>query len=68
MAEIKLLINDEEKILSSSNLSQLLDDLKINKDKTAIELNGKIITTDKWAETKLESNDRIEIVTFVGGG
>lgn len=37
-------------------------------DKIAIELNGQIIPKAKYAQTILNSNDKLEIVTFVGGG
>ena len=37
-------------------------------DKIAIELNGQIISKAKYAQTILNPNDKLEIVTFVGGG
>lgn len=37
-------------------------------DKIAIELNGQIIPKAKYAQTILNPNDKLEIVTFVGGG
>ena len=37
-------------------------------DKIAIELNGQIVPKAKYAQTILNPNDKLEIVTFVGGG
>jgi len=37
-------------------------------DKIAIELNGQIIPKAKYAQTILNPNYKLEIVTFVGGG
>lgn len=37
-------------------------------DKIAIELNGQIVPKSKYTQTILNPNDKLEIVTFVGGG
>lgn len=37
-------------------------------DKIAIELNGQIVSKAKYTQTILNPNDKLEIVTFVGGG
>lgn len=37
-------------------------------DKIAIELNGQIVQKAKYVQTILNPNDKLEIVTFVGGG
>lgn len=37
-------------------------------DKIAIELNGQIVPKAKYAQTILNPSDKLEIVTFVGGG
>ncbi|EAK5847324.1 sulfur carrier protein ThiS, partial [Campylobacter lari] len=34
----------------------------------ALELNGEIISKDKFENLILKENDKVEIVTFVGGG
>ena len=36
-------------------------------DKVAVELNKKLLRSDKYA-TELKDGDEVEIVTFVGGG
>lgn len=34
----------------------------------AVELNGKIVPRSAYAQTKLTTGDKLEIVRFVGGG
>lgn len=36
--------------------------------KIVIELNGEIISKDKYNKIKIKNNDKLEILTFVGGG
>ncbi len=50
------------------NLSELLNKLKIQKNKVAIEVNGEIVEKDKYPNLILNKNDKVEIVHFIGGG
>lgn len=52
----------------SSNLDELVGELSYNKDRIAVELNGKIIKKQNYSDTLLSDEDKIEIVAFVGGG
>lgn len=45
----------------------LLDELKLSCDRVAVELNRRLLRTDKY-DTPLKEGDELEIVTFVGGG
>ena len=47
---------------------RLLKNLKIPLNKVAIELNEEIIDKKKINKIKLNRNDKIEIVHFIGGG
>ena len=51
-----------------TNLNDLLNKLKIQKNKVAIEVNGEIIEKKKYQNLILNKNDRVEIVQFIGGG
>jgi sulfur carrier protein len=59
---------DTYEINKGTNLSELLNKLKIQKNKVAIEVNGKIIERNKYPDQILNSDDRVEIVHFIGGG
>jgi len=50
------------------NLDELLNKLKIQKKKVAIEVNGEIIEKNKYTKRHLSKNDKVEIVHFIGGG
>ena len=67
--KIKIKINGKIKsIIQDSNLSIVLKNLKIPLNKVAIELNEEIIDKKKIDKIKLNKNDKIEIVHFIGGG
>ena len=67
--KIKIKINGKIKsITQESNLSIVLKNLKIPLNKVAIELNEEIIDKKKINKIKLNKNDKIEIVHFIGGG
>ena len=67
--KIKIKINGKIKsIIQDSNLSMVLKNLKIPLNKVAIELNEEIIDKKKINKIKLNKNDNIEIVHFIGGG
>ncbi len=67
--KIKIKINGKIKSTTQdSKLSTLLKNLKIPLNKVAIELNEEIIDKKKINKIKLNKNDKIEIVHFIGGG
>ena len=54
------------KVNDGTNLNELLNKLKIKKNKVAIEVNGEIIEKNKYPNLILNENDRVEIVHFIG--
>ena len=67
--KIKIKINGKNKSINQdSNLSVVSKNLKIPLNKVAIELNEEIINKTKINKIKLNKNDKIEIVHFIGGG
>jgi len=65
---MKLIINGEEKELECEKVSDLLNSLYLEKDMVAVELNKNIVHRQDFNNTKLNDNDKLEIVTVVGGG
>ena len=55
-------------INNGTNLNELLNKLKIQKNKVAIEVNGEIVEKNKYLKLILNKNDKVEIVHFIGGG
>ena len=69
MKKIKIKVNGKFKtVLNNSKLSDLLKNLKIPIKKVAIELNQEIIDKKRTSNIKLNKDDKIEIVHFIGGG
>ncbi len=67
--KIKIKINGKIKsITQDSKLSIVLKNLKIPLKKVAIEINEEIIDKKKINKIKINKNDKIEIVHFIGGG
>ena len=67
MAKIQLNGRSYE-INTETNLNQLLNKLKIQKTKVAIEVNGSIVEKNKYLKVILNKGDKVEIVHFIGGG
>ena len=64
-----MLINGEEKALACpTSLSALLTQLGYRTAFVAIELNGNIIKQKDFSSTRITDADKLEIVSFVGGG
>ena len=65
----KIQINGSSyEINNGTNLYELLNKLKIKKNKVAIEVNGEIIEKNKYPNLILNKEDKVEIVHFIGGG
>ena len=64
-----MLINGEEKALACpAALSELLTQLGYRAELVAVELNGNIIKQVNFGSTTITDADKLEIVSFVGGG
>lgn len=64
-----MLINGEEKILQQSvTLASLLTQLGYRPQLVAVELNGAIVKQAAFHATTITDADKLEIVSFVGGG
>ena len=59
---------DPFEINNGTNLDELLNKLKIQKNKVAIEVNCEIVQKDKYSNLVLNKSDKVEIVHFIGGG
>ena len=59
---------DLYEISDGTNLNELLNNLKIQKNKVAIEVNGEIVEKNKYSNLILKKDDKVEIVHFIGGG
>jgi thiamine biosynthesis protein ThiS len=53
---------------AGQTLLGLLEELKLDPSRVAIELDLRIVKRDQWPALRLAPGARIEIVQFVGGG
>jgi len=66
---ITLQVNGETHNCSSPTpLPDLLQQLGFNPRLVAVEYNGEILHRQFWEQTQVQSGDRLEVVTIVGGG
>lgn len=62
-------VNGEtKKLLEKIPLSEFLQREGYAQEKSAVELNGEIIPRSRYASVILTDADKLEIVSFVGGG
>ena len=61
-------VNGQDRDLpAGTSVLQLIEQHNLTPQKVAVELNRRLIRSEKY-ETALNDGDEIEIVTFVGGG
>ena len=66
---IKTVINGKEaEIKKDSTLAEVIALYKLNPERVVAEVNGNVLTRDKYADTLINSGDRVELINFVGGG
>jgi thiamine biosynthesis protein ThiS len=65
---MNVIVNGQSReVLAGTTVEQLIQQHNLQPAKVAVELNRRLIRTEKY-QTVLEEGDEVEIVTFVGGG
>jgi thiazole synthase len=69
-ATLPLTVNGEPRALdpARATVALLLDDLALGGRRVAVEVNGEVVPRAEHATRRLAAGDRVEVVTFVGGG
>jgi sulfur carrier protein len=66
---MKIVVNGQEKEYSENiTLQDVICDLKIENKVMAAAVNMEIIKKDQWDKYKLNQDDKLELLQFVGGG
>ena len=67
---IRLVVNGEPRALAAANptIAALVRDLGLEGQRVAVEVNGDVVTRAEHGTRPLKDGDRVEVVTFVGGG
>lgn len=68
-SQLIIIVNGSEThVVDGTGISDLIESLKLNPERLAVELNKRIIRRANWDSTSFSEGDRVEIVQFVGGG
>jgi thiamine biosynthesis protein ThiS len=66
---MQVVINGEgQDIPEGLTLEELVKHLRLEGGRVAIERNREIVKRELWEQVRVEPNDQLEIVHFVGGG
>lgn len=64
-----MIVNGKEMSFETEiTVDNLLKSLGLDKDKVVVEVNFEIVPKEKYTERILNEEDKVEIVSFVGGG
>lgn len=66
---MKITLNGLEKTLDGQpNLQEIVHQFCKTHNHIIAEVNGRIVKNPSWGQTRLNDGDKIELVSFVGGG
>jgi thiamine biosynthesis protein ThiS len=66
---MKVTVNGNTRELAEgTTIAQLIEQLKLKTDRIATERNLGVVPKAQYDQTRLADGDKLEIVTFVGGG
>ena len=66
---MKIIVNGKEReVADGTTIAALVAELQLRTDRIATERNLSVVPKAKYSETQLAEGDKLEIVTFVGGG
>ncbi|HOW53300.1 MAG TPA: sulfur carrier protein ThiS [Syntrophorhabdaceae bacterium] len=66
---MKITVNGREmEIADGTDLKLLIHSGKVDPDRVILVLNDSVVKNDLWTRTILAEGDRVELVSFVGGG
>lgn len=68
-ASIEVIINGESRtVLQGTTVAALITELGLADRRVAVERNREVVPRAEHASTVLAAGDKLELVTFVGGG
>ena len=64
-----IIVNGKEiNLTKATSVAEYLEQNRYQVKRIAVELNGDILPKYSYSDTMLKDGDRLEVVTFVGGG
>ncbi len=69
MAAMTITLNGQQKeVPDGITIRGLLERMQIRPERVAVELNERMVRKAAYAETPVREGDRLEVVSFMGGG
>jgi thiamine biosynthesis protein ThiS len=66
---IEIVLNGEPRTApEGQTVLGLVEQLRLDPSRVAVELNRRIVKQPRWADTVLQPGAEVEVVQFVGGG
>lgn len=66
---MELTVNGKKRtVTDGATITALLEELRINPLRVAVQLNQQIIKRELYEQTLLQAGDTLEIITFMAGG
>ncbi len=63
-----LRVNGDSHTTEATTLEELVQEIGLKTESLVVEHNEQIIRQELWAETSLQEQDQVELLSFVGGG
>lgn len=63
-----IILNGEQTAVSSQTLRAMVKEKGFDPDSVIAEVNLQLIKKDNWDQTTLVEGDKVELLSFVGGG
>jgi len=66
---MQIIVNSKpHELPEKASVADLIEHLKLGEKKVAVEVNTELVTKTEWKAHLLRNGDKVEVVTFVGGG
>ena len=65
---MEIIINGQRETISPCSINELVTRKDLAPGALVVELNQNIIKQEQWQAVQLKENDRLELLSFVGGG
>ena len=65
---MELIVNGEQQSVQVGTIAELVAHKGLEPQSLIVELNRNIIKQEQWSSVQLKAGDRLELLSFVGGG
>ena len=65
---MNITVNGKPETISTGSIAAYVEEKGLAPKTLVVEHNGQVVMADRWAETLLNEGDRLELLSFVGGG